>query len=653
MRRDTWVQIVAGVVLAVCIAASGVLAVGIGASASRAKLTYADTTTEGQPPEVAMGIAMGAFRGVFVNMLWMRANTMKEAGKFHEAMQLADAITTLQPRFPRVWVFHAWNMAYNISVSTATNRERWEWVNAGVRLLRDRGIPANPKDMLLPKELAWIFLHKIEGYTDDANAYYKRAMAAEWQGLLGPPPAVQKVSIGRDQAIAAYVDWLKPIAAAPDTLEGLYEAEPTTRDLAAALRSQVEDDLGARLLQRHELMRSARASGRWNAVKGAMGPKSGAFVQLVDEPAYAKAWPALLAYVRRHMLEDVYHMEPQRMIRYTQKYGPMDWRHPASHAVYWSAKGVEEALPRITAENRLEYDIINTDRITIQAVQELYRAGELYFNYFDWIMSGNRYTFYLAVTDPHFADTYELIINEVISRSWADRADRPFRLYAAGYENFYSDVVRFFYRRGQRAEAEKYYAMVRNYRGQNTNDPERYIRVSQTLDEFVQSELADRFSTPYVAVSEVAGALQGAFASGLLAGDDQLFTSQFEYAKSVHRWFMQEQRRLTNVDPNYSRMDIMEPDFRVFSGMFFAQFTSFLTLDEAEQLYAAAPNDLKLFGYDVLKEQYQEIVDGEVANGGRPFAQIFPEPQGLAEHRAQMEAMVKAKAKRSLDVAPQ
>ena len=30
------------------------------------------------------------------------------------------------------------------------------------------GIPANPNDMVLHKELAWIFLHKIGGYTDDA-----------------------------------------------------------------------------------------------------------------------------------------------------------------------------------------------------------------------------------------------------------------------------------------------------------------------------------------------------------------------------------------------------------------------------------------------------------------------------------------------------
>lgn len=114
---------------------------------------------------------MGAFRGIFVNWLWFRANEMKEKGQYYEAMELARAITTLQPRFPQVWVFHVWNMAYNISVATNTPEERWQWVNAGVRLLRKDGIRANPNDMLLHKELAWIFLHKIVGITDDANQY--------------------------------------------------------------------------------------------------------------------------------------------------------------------------------------------------------------------------------------------------------------------------------------------------------------------------------------------------------------------------------------------------------------------------------------------------------------------------------------------------
>ncbi len=107
MKRDTWTQIIAGLCMLLCVGGSGALALALSASAGRHRLAYTERVEESTPPQVALGIAMGAFRGVFVNWLWYRANEMKEAGKFFDAVELAGAITRLQPRFPRVWVFHA------------------------------------------------------------------------------------------------------------------------------------------------------------------------------------------------------------------------------------------------------------------------------------------------------------------------------------------------------------------------------------------------------------------------------------------------------------------------------------------------------------------------------------------------------------------
>ncbi|MFO0376359.1 MAG: hypothetical protein ACK51N_04855, partial [bacterium] len=180
MKRDSNVILLAVAVIVVGLGASCLLAVQIAASAGRHQLVYTDRAEEGITPEEALGIAAGAFRGVVVNFLWIRAQELKQDGKHYEAVDLAKTITRPQPRFPRVWAFHAWNLAYNISVATQTPGERWQWVNAGIRLLRDQGIPANPSDMLLHRELAWIFLHKIQGMADDANGHYKRAMAYEW-----------------------------------------------------------------------------------------------------------------------------------------------------------------------------------------------------------------------------------------------------------------------------------------------------------------------------------------------------------------------------------------------------------------------------------------------------------------------------------------
>lgn len=117
MTRDTRVQLWAGLALAGCLAASAVLATQMTVIAGRARMTYTDAEDTDRP-EVSIGIAMGAFRGVFVNALWMcqRSSSRKASST---SIELARAITRLQPRFPQVWVFHAWNLVYNISVQDA------------------------------------------------------------------------------------------------------------------------------------------------------------------------------------------------------------------------------------------------------------------------------------------------------------------------------------------------------------------------------------------------------------------------------------------------------------------------------------------------------------------------------------------------------
>ena len=83
---------------------------------------------ESAPPSLAFAtIAMGAFRGLVVDILWIRAERLKEQGQFFDAKQLAEWITVLQPRFISVWDFHAWNMAYNISVAIPASEPEQRW----------------------------------------------------------------------------------------------------------------------------------------------------------------------------------------------------------------------------------------------------------------------------------------------------------------------------------------------------------------------------------------------------------------------------------------------------------------------------------------------------------------------------------------------
>jgi hypothetical protein len=150
---------------------------------------------ENAPPLMAFTtVAMGGFRGILADLLWLRAARLQEEGKYFELVQLADWITKLEPRFTTVWAYQAWNLAYNISVLFDNPEDRWRWVSNGVRLLRDEGLKYNPGDARLLYELGWIFQHKIGGDTDQMHSYYKRAWAAEMSALFdGPRPIFEAV----------------------------------------------------------------------------------------------------------------------------------------------------------------------------------------------------------------------------------------------------------------------------------------------------------------------------------------------------------------------------------------------------------------------------------------------------------------------------
>ena len=138
------------------------------------------------PPALAFTtVALGGFRGLIANVLWIRSNDLQDEDKFFEAMQLADWITKLEPHFPQVWAYMAWNMAYNISVKFKDAADRWRWVRAGFELLRDEGVRYNPNETLIYRELAWIYQHKMGHNLDDANVFYKLAWRDEMARVFG------------------------------------------------------------------------------------------------------------------------------------------------------------------------------------------------------------------------------------------------------------------------------------------------------------------------------------------------------------------------------------------------------------------------------------------------------------------------------------
>lgn len=161
---------------------------------------------ENAPPMLAFTtVALGGFRGLIANYLWMRAANHQENGRYFEMLSIAHWITQLQPTFHAVWNQQAWNMVYNISTQLQDPHERWLWVMSGIELLRDEGLHYNPTEAEIYRELAGFFQDKIGGSLDEAHRYYKEAWATKMVQVLGRDPDLAAIAAGKTpeaQAIA-------------------------------------------------------------------------------------------------------------------------------------------------------------------------------------------------------------------------------------------------------------------------------------------------------------------------------------------------------------------------------------------------------------------------------------------------------------------
>ena len=157
-------------------------------------------------------VGLGGFRGVISEVLWIRATTLQEEGRYFELVQLADWITALDPRAAESWVFNAWNLSYNVPAMLPDHRSRLNWVKAGIDLLKDKAIPANPDTPRLYRELGWLYQNKV-GSDDDRAAYlYRLALANEFANRdvaigKGPDARLDADTVDEIEKVFGPIDW--------------------------------------------------------------------------------------------------------------------------------------------------------------------------------------------------------------------------------------------------------------------------------------------------------------------------------------------------------------------------------------------------------------------------------------------------------------
>ena len=348
-------------------------------------LTRTDTLDNAPPMLAFTTVALGGFRGLISNYLWVRANDLQVDDKYFEAAQLADWVTDLEPHFTQVWTFQAWNMAYNISVKFKDFPDRWRWVERGIELLRDNGLRYNPNDVLLYQQLALFFQHKMGQNLDDANWYYKQ----QWAGEMTP-------------------------------------------------------FFGANGTNFSELLQPQST----NAV----------------------------------LLREKYKIDPVFAEKLNAQYGPLDWRLPEAHAIYWGALGLEKAKEnpdKVKAD-----DLITVRRNIYQSMIQAFYHGRFIANPFN--------KSYALGPDlgliPKVNDAYETMMRE-------DEKNRDH--IASAHRNFLRSAVYFLYEENRVADAAKWF----RYLGGNypdkpiiDSDPNSFPR-NVTLDEYavacVQGDIGD------------------------------------------------------------------------------------------------------------------------------------------------------------------
>lgn len=626
MNHNRAVQLVAVLTLIASLVAAAFVSPLVNKERLERQIVLGDEIARSMPPHMAvLTVGLSVFRGVAVDFLWYRANTLKEEGKFFEANQLSQWITALQPKFVQVWVFHAWNMAYNISVATHTPDERWEWVNKGIILLREQGLVANPKSHTLIAYLNWMFYHKIGQFSDDMNWYYKARLALEWQEILGDAPDGQTT----EEAIASFAK----IADAPDTLPELLDKQPQVQallDRLAAIGFRQPDERFCREYGRvnmYVLNPGAQLLGY--SLKKPVTGIAPELCKVLDDPALASAIEPLVSYARKRVIQDRYKMDTPRMLELMRTFGPLDWRHPASQACYWSSlatKIAEEERSRrdksapINA-NR-DIDLLNAYRGSIHAVQELMYRGKIAF---DPLVNPPRID---LLPDPRFFPAYEHAMElglKYLESTNPGTGQGARTSFEDGHINFLATAMQFSYFYGETNQAREYYDKLANRYG--ARYPGRYDR---PMEELIRENLVNNLDTMYHTQQFIDGMFQQAFSKGLMNGRLPVYERFISLARMVHnKWNDNRETILLRKEIGRDRQRLQP-----FGDLLADSLTKYLRNPGLHpvtraRIWAVAPNDLRVRIYD----QVRDVAHTVAKNSGLDPALAFGEPEGLKEYR--------------------
>lgn len=526
MDSDRSIQIIAALIGVVMLTCAGFAISQLREQREELALVVSMEGTEGMPPHVALATAaLGSFRGLMVDVLWTRAEQLQDEGEYYEARTLARWITTLQPRFTKVWSFQAWNMAYNISTTSDEPAERWNWINQGVELLRDRGIPTNPQAPSLYRELGFIFHDKIGGTNDPTHWFYKAQLARDMQESLG--------DVNRGRTTEQIILQMRKIANSPRTLSELVQKEPEVQRVLDVLANHgVEaDEMFLRMLGRY-VMYTGSLDGQILGVTRNAVPE-GTNIELVNELRGDRELAAILfnhltQFLQANALRDSYHMDPTFMVELMEQYGPLDWRHPHAHGIYWSEQGI--AMTR-SVIRRDQVNELHNFRDRQGMLQALTRTGRIEYDPITDKID--------LLPDVRFLDAYDHGAQQALAQIMSERG-----MYALdgqlaepqdvlwGHESYLTMATMYLYIYGDIDKAAQRYALLReHFRSTPDRDPRRF---DVPLAQFVTNQIATEAEKGVQNSRQfIDGLIHRGISEGLARGDTIAFERYLTLAHDV------------------------------------------------------------------------------------------------------------------------
>ena len=617
-QRSEWaVQTIAVSVAVVCFTLAGLLIGPVNTIRKERQLVIDPATVKGLPPDIALLGKLGTFRALAIDWASIRAERLKEEGKTYEAMQLHETVCALAPRFPKVWSNAAWNMAYNISVSQYTPEARWQWVQNGIKIIRDKGLKYNPRSVTLYKDLAWIYWHKIGDFLDDEHLNYKRALAVEMETVLGAPPVVLN-----DEE---YFDWFHKIVEAPRDLAKFLAADKEVVALVARLREvdlQPEHSL-LEFVARH-LRPDLRAA---NLTKEQPGSDTliARRLALLKDPANALALDRLLAAVRSDVLRKQHSFDLDWMYDLMVKqYGPLDWRNAFAHALYWSSWG-DKVSEGVAVTDPA--DAMNTARFVFFSLQQLITRGRITLAPdFD-----DPFSSYLELTPdiryiPYLYDTYMRLGKKHFGDNPRFKEGTPGPSYMNGFVTAMTNWIELLYLEGgeeNRKQAENYFTWLREHNPHpDGQTQERYL---QTVDEFVMGDILAQLQT-FKASSAIIGSFIRQALKQFSLGQTKAGLSSMVRARQCYDYWMID----TKIDLN-DRRKLQEPPILLRDQV--AGFMKEPRVDSLAKarLWRALPAEQRQMVYDGLQPFFQRLCDAQ--KPAWAVERAFPEPPAMDEFR--------------------